>query len=43
MIFFFIYILLKKIFFFWPHLVACGILVPLPGMEPAPLAADAQS
>ena len=33
---------IKKIFF-WPHLVACGILVCFPGMEPAPLAVDAQS
>ena len=23
-------------FFFWLHLVACGILVPRPGIEPAP-------
>ena len=23
-------------FFFWPHPVACGILVPQPRMEPTP-------
>ena len=23
-------------FFFWPHLVACEILVPQPGIEPMP-------
>ena len=25
-------------FFFWPHCVACGILVPQPGIEPVPSA-----
>ena len=25
----------KFFFFFWPHLVACGILVPQSGIEPA--------
>ena len=29
--------------FFWPHCVACGILVPRPGMEPAALAVEEQS
>ena len=24
-------------FFFWPHCVACGILVPQPGIKPVPL------
>ena len=24
------------VFLFWPHHTACGILVPLPGIEPAP-------
>ena len=30
-------------FFFWPHRAACGILVPQPGIEPRPLAVEAQS
>ena len=25
-------------FFFWPHHVACGMLVTQPGIEPGPLA-----
>ena len=29
--------------FFWPHHVACSILVPPPGMEPLPLAVEAWS
>ena len=33
----------NSIFFFWPHLVACGILVPPPGIEPAPSAVKAWS
>ena len=28
-------------FFFWPHLAACRILVPWPGMEPTPPAVEA--
>ena len=28
--------LLDHFFFFWPCLVACGILVPQPGIEPTP-------
>ena len=28
--------LLNHFFFFWPHLVACEILVPQPGIEPMP-------
>ena len=28
---------------FWPHQVACGILVPQPGIEPVPPAVEAQS
>ena len=31
------------LFFFWPCPVACGILVPLPGIDPAPPAMEAQS
>ena len=31
------------VFNFWPHSVACGILVPQPGIEPAPSALGAQS
>ena len=27
-------------FFFWPHLTACGILVPRPGIEPVPPAVE---
>ena len=30
-------------FFFWPGCVACRILVPLPGIKPAPPAVEAQS
>ena len=29
--------------FFWPHHTACGTLVPRPGIEPVPPAAEAQS
>ena len=29
--------------FFWPHSMACGILVPWPGIESRPLAVGAQS
>ena len=27
----------RILFYFWPHNVACGILVPWPGIEPEPL------
>jgi len=30
-------------FLFWPHHAACGILVPQPGVEPAPPALEVQS
>ena len=30
-------------FTFWPHRAACGILVPRPGIEPAPSAVEVQS
>ena len=30
-------------FISWPHQLACRILVPRPGIEPAPLALPAQS
>ena len=30
-------------FFFWPRRAACGILVPQPGIKPAPPAVEAQS
>ena len=33
---------LKNIFIFWPHHVACGILVPWPGIEPIPCAVEVQ-
>ena len=32
-----------SLLFFWPHRVACGILVPLPGIEPTPPAVEAWS
>ena len=35
--------LLLLLFFFWPHHTACGILVPRPGIEPAPPALEAWS
>ena len=35
--------LFKKKIFFLPHWVACGILVPQPGIEPGPLAERAWS
>ena len=28
---------------FWPHLMACGILTPRPGIKPAPPAMEVQS
>ena len=31
------------LFTFWLQLIACGILVPLPGIEPAPPASEAQN
>ena len=35
---------MSKIFIlFFPHHHACGILVPQPGIEPVPLAVEAQS
>ena len=40
----FIYYFYLFIYFnFWPCCVACGILVPQPGIEPAPLAVKAES
>ena len=33
----------KKNFFFWPSCTVCGILVPRPGITPAPPALEAQS
>ena len=30
-------------FFFWPRYVACGILVPQPGIKPVPPAVEARS
>ena len=32
-----------SLFFFWLHCTACGILVPRPGIEPAPPALEAWS
>ena len=29
--------------FFWPRRVACGILVPWPGIEPGPISERAES
>jgi len=31
------------LFIHWPHHVACGLLVPQPGIEPASLALEAWS
>ena len=36
-------LLLLFIFYFWPCHVACGILVPQPGIEPVPPAMEARS
>ena len=33
----------RVFFFFWPHSVACKILVPQPGVEPVPPALGKQS
>ena len=33
----------RELFLFWPCSVACGILVPRPGIEPGPSAVKAQS
>ena len=44
MIFFWNFQFFKKLlFFFWPHHVACGILVPQPGIKPVPPALGVQS
>ena len=32
-----------QLYFSWPHRVACGILVPWPGIKPRPPAVEAQS
>ena len=37
-----IFSLLLLLFFFWPWHMAYGILVPPPGMDPSPLALEAQ-
>ena len=37
-----IYIYIFFFFFFWLHRVACGILVPQPGIEPVPSAVKVQ-
>ena len=34
---------IKKLFFVWPGLMACEILVPQPGTEPGPSSAKGQS
>ena len=31
----------QSYYFFWPHLTACGILVPRPGIEPGAMAVKA--
>ena len=36
------YLFVYFYFFFWPHRVACGILVPQPGIEPMPPAVEGQ-
>ena len=35
--------LLFFFFFFWPYHMACGLLVPQPGIEPVPPAVEAWS
>ena len=44
-LFYFIFILFyfTLLFCFWPHRVACGILVPSPGIEPGPPAVETWS
>ena len=37
----YIFFFSSSFFFFWPHHMACGILVPRPGLEPP--AVEAQS
>ena len=42
--FFFFFLLFDfNVFIYWPCHVACGILVPQPGVEPAPPAVEVQS
>ena len=40
-----IHLIVLKLFFFvfWPHLAACEILVPRPGIKPTPLALEVRS
>ena len=42
-LFTFIYLFVCLFIYFWPHLAACRILVPQPGIEPMPPAVEAQS
>ena len=42
-IFFFLKIVLAFYVYFWPHYVACGILVPWPGIKPRFMAVKAQN
>ena len=37
------FLIVSILFFFWPCRMACGILVPQPGIEPGPLAMRPQS
>ena len=39
----FLNIAYQVLFFFWPHCMACGILVPQPGIKPVPPAVEVQS
>ena len=39
----FFFVIGTSIIFFWPRLVAYGILVPRPGIKPVPPALEAQS
>ena len=36
-------ILIFWFIYFWPHLAACGILVPCPGIKPVPSALEVQT
>ena len=39
----FLFFFLNEKKFFWPHYMACGILISLPGIEPVPLAFEGWS
>ena len=39
----FTFFVFKYLFIYWPHLLACGILVPQPGIEPVSPAVEKQT